>query len=284
MNITTGAYTIDDVDLTLPGPFPLQLGRNYSSQNPLLEKFGCRMWMENDLNPLPHRARGRNSTPPKPMGPSSSTPLTKRVGRWEVTPEENPKALFQTPNNLYHNYIEGEILYGADGSRRIFEEGLLKPWINPQGAALTFSYTEVTASPKIQNSYGDFCAFHYNHEGKISEIHATRDGRRSLLPLRRTAKPHTESPCPSEATISYTYDRLHQIIQETKPHGKILENTYDDEGRVIRQRSPLGPAQQMTTTATFTYQGKGSPQSQMAKGGPPPTSSSKTNPTTSPTP
>jgi hypothetical protein len=40
VDIASGAFYIDTVDLTLPGPFPLQLRRNYVSQNLSPNQFG----------------------------------------------------------------------------------------------------------------------------------------------------------------------------------------------------------------------------------------------------
>jgi len=40
VDVVTGAFYVDEVDLTLPGPFPLQIRRNYSNQNPLPGLFG----------------------------------------------------------------------------------------------------------------------------------------------------------------------------------------------------------------------------------------------------
>jgi len=40
VNTLTGEFYIDDVDLSLPGPMPLQLRRNYGSQNLAANQLG----------------------------------------------------------------------------------------------------------------------------------------------------------------------------------------------------------------------------------------------------
>jgi len=40
VDIVTGAFYVDEVDLALPGPFPLEVRRNYNSQRPIPGAFG----------------------------------------------------------------------------------------------------------------------------------------------------------------------------------------------------------------------------------------------------
>ena len=40
VNVTSGEFYVDTVDLSLPGPFPLQLRRNYTSLNLQCNEFG----------------------------------------------------------------------------------------------------------------------------------------------------------------------------------------------------------------------------------------------------
>ena len=41
IDIVTGSFYIDETDLLLPAPFPLEIRRNYNSQNPLMGDFGA---------------------------------------------------------------------------------------------------------------------------------------------------------------------------------------------------------------------------------------------------
>ena len=184
--------------------------------------------------------------------------LNREISRWIVLPEDNPDLRNENKKgiggiaNPFHAYIEkdnGYILYGNDGSIRFFENNLLKKWVDYKNNALIFSYSEGRLI-RIEGPKNNYLGFHYNYEGKISEAYA-RDGRRIYY--------HYDSRGdliaviqPNDAAINYEYNLLHQIIRETRPLGSILENEYENN-KVIKQRSPLGPQQEMITSATFAY-------------------------------
>lgn len=254
VDVVTGAFYIDEADLVLPGSFPLEIRRNYNNQNPLLGSCGCGWKLS--LNPFLIKQDDKLYAA-EADGTIITYRFNKKISRWEIFPEDNPdlynfnKQGIGSTANPFHAYIENNVLYGSDGSKRYFEDGLLKKWINTRGDILTFFYNENRLS-RVDSSNGDFFGLLYNHEGKISEIYA-KDGRRisygydSQGDLVKVVLPNT-------ATISYEYDQSHRIIRETRPHGKVLENIYDDQGRVKEQRSPMGFSQEMITTATFDYQ------------------------------
>lgn len=253
VDVVTGAFYVDEVDLALSGPFPIEIRRNYNSQNPLMGDLGVGWKLS--LNPYLIK-QDEKLYAAESDGTLIAYSYNPATDRWEVLPADNPdlfnfrKEGVRSHTNPFHAYIEKEVLYGPDGSKRIFEEGLLRQWINAQGNTLTFFYHQNKLS-RIESSNGDFCGFHYNHIGYISEIYA-RDGRRisygynSLGDLVKVTLPNT-------AVISYDYDHAHQIIRETKPQGKVLENRYVD-GKVIEQRSPSGPGQAIISSATFDFQ------------------------------
>mgnify|MGYP001612536226 FL=1 len=254
VDVVTGAFYVDEVDLALPGSFPIEIRRNYNSQNPLLGDFGCG-WKLN-INPFLIEQEGKLYAA-EADGTVIVYSFNKETSRWEVFPEDNPDLCnfnqkgIGSQANPFHAYIEDDILYGSDGSKRFFEKGLLKKWVDIRGNTLTFSYNENRLS-RMESSNGDFCGLHYNHEGKISEIYA-KDGRRVSYKYNSQGD-LIKVVLPNTAAICYEYDRFHRIIRETRPHGKVLENIYDEEGKVKEQRSPMGIQQQMITTAIFTYQ------------------------------
>ena len=51
--------------------------------------------------------------------------------------------------------------------------------------------------------------------------------------------------------------QTHLIIRETKPGGRVLENTYDNQGRVVEQRATIGLSATPVRNATFSYAGDG---------------------------
>ena len=48
-------------------------------------------------------------------------------------------------------------------------------------------------------------------------------------------------------------DSSHLITQETKPNGRVLQNTYDSSRRVISQAATVGPNQTLVQNASFNY-------------------------------
>jgi len=253
IDIVSGAFYIDEIDLVLPGPFPLTIRRNYNSQNPLIGDLGCGWKLS--LNPFLVDQDGKRFAA-ELDGTVIVYSYNRQTDRWEVFPEENPELSNFNQQGIgssaspFHSYIENDVLYGADGSKRSYKDGLLQQWIDARGNTLSFSYKDDRLS-RIESSNGDFCGVHYNHEDNISEIYA-KDGRRISYTYDSQGD-LVKVTLPNTAEISYTYDRNHRVIRETKPHGKVLENVYTDEGQVKEQRSPMGYNQQMVTTAIFEY-------------------------------
>ena len=253
VDVVTGAFYIDEIDLALPGPFPLTIRRNYNSQNPLIGNLGCGWKLS--LNPFLVDQDDKRFAA-ELDGTVIAYSYNRQTGRWEVSPEDNPDLSNFNQQGIgssaspFHSYIENDVLFGADGSKRFFEDGLLKKWVDTRGNTLIFSYVNERLS-RIESSNGDFCGVHYNHEGNIGEIYA-KDGRRISYNYNSQGD-LVKVILPSAAIITYEYDRYHRVIRETKPHGKVTENIYDDQGRVKRQKSPMGLSQEMIPTAIFEY-------------------------------
>ncbi len=252
VDVVSGAYYIDEVDLTLPGSFPLQIRRNYSNQSPLPGLFGFGWKL--GLNPYLHE-EGDKLLAAEEDGTVIVYRLNSERNRWVVLAEDNPDLRnFGGTANPFHSYIEAKentyTLYSPDGSKRHFENYLLRKWIDAVGDTLTFSYKDKQLI-RIENSNDNFIGFYYNPEGKISEAY-TKDGRR--VEYHYTYQGDLDCVIlPNDAAISYVYDANHQILQETKPHGRVLENIYNEKGRVVEQRSPVGRQQQIVTSATFKF-------------------------------
>ncbi len=255
VDVITGAFYVDEVDLTLLGPFPLEVRRNYNNQNPLPGVFGCGWKLS--LNPVLMEEDNKLYASEKD-GTVIVYTFDSASSRWIVLPDENPELNnfnqqgIGSTANPFHAYIEkkdGYILHSPDGSTRIFHDNLLKKWTDHSGNSLTFSYKENRLT-QIESSNGSFLGFHYNHEGRISEAYA-KDGRRVYYRYNFLGD-LAAITLPNGAIISYDYDQNHQIIRESKPHGRILENHYKD-GKVVEQLSPVGPQQKMMVNASFSY-------------------------------
>ncbi|MCB1075048.1 MAG: hypothetical protein KDK59_05885, partial [Simkania sp.] len=251
VDIISGAFYIDEIDLYLPGPFPLEVRRNYSSLNPIHGTLGYGWKLS--LNPALIEDHDKLYAA-EMDGTVIVYRLNPNTSRYEVFLEDNPdltnynqKGIGGTANP-FHAYIKNNTLYGVDGSKRFFEAGLLRKWEDCRGNFLTFFYTNGLLS-EIESSNGNYCGFHYYPDGKVSEIYA-HDGRRIhyfydiLGNLRKV-------DLPNNAHITYEYDNNHRVVRETKPNGWVLENSYDEEGKVKEQRSPVGFQDQLITSASF---------------------------------
>lgn len=211
IDTVTGAFYIDETDLVLPGLFSLTIRRNYNSQNPLIADLGCGWKLS--LNPSLIDQDGKRFAA-ELDGTVIVYRHNRQTGRWEVSPEDNPELSNFNQQGIgssaspFHSYIENDVLYGADGSKRFYEDGLLQKWVDARGNVLSFSYQNEHLA-RIESSNGDFCGIHYNHEENISEIYA-KDGRRisydydSQGDLIKVTLPNT-------AQISYEYDRNHRL-------------------------------------------------------------------------
>ena len=255
VDVVTGAFYVDEVDLALPGAFPLEIRRNYSSQNSLpgILGFGWKL----SLNPFLLEEDDKLFATERD-GTVIAYRRDENQDRWVVLPHDNPnlrnynKQGIGGITNPFHAYIEnnhGHILHSADGSTRVFQDKLLTIWSDHAGNSLSFSYDNGRLK-RIENSSGAFLCFKYNYGGKISEIFAN-DGRTFFYTYDSQGDLATVT-LPNGALITYEYDQFHRIIRESKPHGRLLENTYADN-KVSQQRSPLGPQQQMMKVATFKY-------------------------------
>lgn len=255
VDIVSGAFYVDEIDLTLPGTFLLSVRRNYNSQNPIKGIFGYG-WK---LGLNPYLTEDDNKLfAAEEDGTVIAYRLNSELSRWEVYPEDNPELRnFNSKGigniaNPFHAYIvkdNGYILHASNGSKRIFKDFLLIEWKDHAGNTLKFSY-EQDSLTRIENQSGGYIGFHYNLEGRISEAFS-QDGRRIYYSYDSKGN-LSEVTLPNGAKTSYEYDKHHRIIRETKPHGRVLENVYE-KGKVVEQRSPIGPQQQISFSARFNY-------------------------------
>lgn len=249
----TGAFYIDEQDLCLMGSFPLAISRNYNSQNLVQSHLGWGWKLS--VDPFLVEQEGKLFAA-ESDGTVICYTWNEEAEQYEVLAEHN-KALYNfnaqgvgSSNTLFHNTIKDNVLYGADGSKRFFKEGLLQWWDNYKGDRLTFFYEE-RQLVRIENDQGNFCGFNYGYGGRVCEVY-TRDGARVFYKYNVLGE-LTHVVLPSGATLTYEYDHHHHILRETRPHGQVIENIYDAQSRVIEQRAAMGQAQAMTVTAKFEY-------------------------------
>ena len=289
----TGEFYHDAVDLSLPGPFPLQLRRNYSSQNLADNQFG-HGWK---LNYLPFLSVNLDNTVIYAAEMDGSTLAYERQGGsnfWKVTAARNPMLDNNSRDgigataNLLRQYLvltnSTYTLYGSDGSIRIYQlapfanapanKPFLMRWQDNRGNFLTFDYVTDSSQPdfaelrRVQASNGNALGLYYDAAAHIVEAY-TGDGRRVKFDYDEFGDLVTVTR-PDNSEISFEYEHrwqnvtngsavatlpysTHLLVKEVKPDGRLLINQYDNQRRVTNQSATVGPDLRPVRNATFVY-------------------------------
>jgi hypothetical protein len=237
VNTVTGEFYVDTVDLKLNGPMPLEIRRNYGSQNPFSGAFGYGWKMS--MVPYLVVSTDSNNTfiYAAEMNGSVLTYRKQTGGYWAVTGTDNPQYInpqSYSPGspNLLNNQITltgsglgaTYTLAGADGSLRTFQvqsfqtsgsNGLtltrpyLQTWQDNRGNSMTFSYgidpTQVNYGQliSIKSSNGNYAGFYYDTYGHITQAY-TGDGNWTY----------------------YQYDDYGDLTQVTLPDNSIITYSY----------------------------------------------------------
>ena len=208
VNMMTGEFYVDAPDITLPGPMPLQIRRNYGSQNLAENEFGFG-WRMSDM---PFLSVGTNSILIYATEMDGTTVAYRQTATnanvWLPQPQDNPTLNNNSSigigsiGNLFNNCIRlstpgGTNTYtltGADGSIRTFiqqsfllgtftrQRPYLNKWQDSRGNYYTFQFGTSTNQPdygevnRIQSSNGNFVGFYYDVYGHIIKAY-TGDGR-----------------------------------------------------------------------------------------------------------
>jgi RHS repeat-associated protein len=208
VNNITGEFYVDETDLALPGPIPLALRRNYSSENQANNQFGYG-WK---LSIMPYLSLSKGSTNIYAADMDGAVLAyvhsTSNTNLWSPTLAANPELnnnttagvgglvnrLRDTIVRSFNGSITNYTLYGADGSVRVFQfmkfnsgtitnaRPYLTQWTDNRGNFYTFSY-DTNASDsnfgqmqRIQCSNGNFLGFDYDIYGHMIDAYSG-DGR-----------------------------------------------------------------------------------------------------------
>ncbi len=247
VSAVTGEFYVDAVDLTLPGPMPLSIRRNYSSQSLSDNEFG-HGWK---LAYFPYLVIGDNGLIYGAEMDGSVIAYRQDSGNANLfTPktDDNPSlrnvhdggvgSTGNVMNNRLVKSIEGTdtiyTLSGPDGQTRRFKvrsfavdtitrsRPYLDTWKDAHGNSLTATfYTTATdfrygQLKQISASNGNFVGFEYDVFGHIVEAW-TGDGRR----------------------VKYTHDAQGDLRSVTLPDGAIHSYEYEQETSSIGGESVL---------------------------------------------
>lgn len=293
VSVVSGEFHLDTTDLELPGPLPLRLRRHYSSQNlaenglgpgwklsfmpflAVVSDLSVVHGAEPDGSVLVYRRTATNANVWRPSIPDNP--------RLEIHPGAGPNLLGSRLERQVGGATPRWVLTGAEGSVRVFVERsfplgptlprsrpYLESWSDPHGNRHDFSYgTEPGENDygrvrRVEGSHGAFLGFLYNVYGQLTEVFCG-DGRRLRYEYDRFGD-LVRVTFPDAASVGYDYrhERLltnalaatastHLLVRERQPEGRLLENDYDLERRVVHQRATVGPDGRLVHNATFLY-------------------------------
>ncbi len=239
VGVVSGEFYHDEVDLSLPGPMPLQLRRNYSSLNLAENQFG-HGWK---INYAPFLSLSTDSNliyAVEADGAVLAYEKQSGTNLWLVTPARNPLldnhsklGMGSTANRMRQRITRtsggGKDTYtlrGADGSTRIYQTApsagfsALKPylltWQDNRGNAHTFEYGTNAAQPdfaqvrRILSSSGNLLGLNYDIYGHIIEAY-TQDGRR----------------------VRYDYDQFGDLTTVTRPDASSIQFEYERKTQAV---------------------------------------------------
>ena len=292
VNVTSGEFYVDTVDLSLPGPFPLQLRRNYTSLNLQCNEFGYG-WK---VNFTPYLVCAGNLIYAAEL---DGTVLAYRLtnGVWKVLPQDNPSlnnnSTYGTGSsaNLFNSVLNTNngtnfVISAPDGGTRTYQtmtfnvangtntlnrtRPYLTQWQDHAGNYALFYYGTNSAGDdwgqlnRINMANGNTLVFKYDFYGRIIQA-ISGDGRLVNYAYDNygdliTVTLPDASQCQYQyqhytfTTNSATYtDSTHLISQEIKPNGRIVANYYDSLRRVTNQASTVGTNLVLVTNAYFYY-------------------------------
>ena len=292
VNALTGEFYIDDVDLSLPGPMPLQIRRNYGSQNLAYNELGY-SWK---LSYMPYLSLGASNIiyvaePDGSVIAFGSTGANAWVPSSALNPTLNnnsaggigsvANALNARLTKVSTNYF----LTWGDGSMRVFQEmsfpltnstswdrfrPYLALWYDNRSNFYRFEYgTNTTQADygevrRVVSSSGNVLRFEYDVYGRIVDAYSL-DGRRVEYDYDKHGDLVTVT-LPDRSEINYEYQlstwstngisevySTHLLLKELKPDGRTLKNEYDDKRRVTNQWSTVGPDLRLVRNASFRY-------------------------------
>lgn len=242
VDVVTGEFWVSEVDLSLPGPMPLELKRNYSSLNMANNQFGYG-WK---FNFMPYLGLGTNETTIYAAEADGSVLAYSFLSNntWVVKSEKNPLLDNRSVSGIgskandFKSQITRAVNGGVsvytltkpDGSIRKYQTGLipgdtsLKPyltrWQDDRGNFFGFEYGTNSALPdykevrRVQSSNGNFLGLVYDIFGRVIEA-ATGDGR----------------------TTSYVYDEHGDLTSVTLPDGSERAFEYERKTQSITNGS-----------------------------------------------
>jgi RHS repeat-associated protein len=227
----SGGFYVDAVDLTLPGPFPLQLRRNYLSQNPSANNFGYG-WK---MNFMPYLVVTTNTSSQSVIYAAEMNGVviayhqTNTSDPWVVLPQDNPSLnnnnsvgkggianLFNSVLKYYNTNGGTYIISAPDGSTRTYTE-------------MSFAVVNGT---NTMNRTRPYLTLWQDHSGNYAQfLYDTTSTDTAYGQLSRINMANGND-------LVFTYDFYGRIIQAFTGDGRFVTYQYDNYGDLVNVTLP----------------------------------------------
>ena len=283
VNVLTGEFHLLQTDLTTAGPLPITIGRLYSSRNGATNDLGYG-WLSATT---PFLVLSPDLTTINAADDQGGVYVYTRQGAtnvWLPAVTENPEAINSIGSRISlfsscitQTTVGSDVFYKwtqHDGSIRQYKvrqfpvgfDTRERPYIDQvfdnRGNAHTYTFGTVSTANdygkirNIRSSTGESVSFIYDINGRIlttttsdaRSVHYSYDDNGDLVSVT----------APDGAITTYGYGTgttSHLLTRESKPSGRVLENTYDYNSRVVTQKATVDFTRPgvLVTNATFDY-------------------------------
>ena len=247
VNVVTGEFYVDAVDLRLNGPMPLEIRRNYLSQNLSANEFGYGWKMNvepyltfNSDESLIYAAdlEGSVIAYRRQLDPNLWIPIVDDNPRFSNVNQDLIGSVGNCLNAKVVKSISGAdtiyTLSGSDGSRRVFRvqsfptgginrtRPYLDAWEDANGNFWKCVYgadanaVDYGKLRRVEASNGTFVGFYYDTFGHITEAY-TGDGRR----------------------VYYEYDASGDLTHVTRPDASEFSFEYETETTMVNGKAEV---------------------------------------------
>ncbi|MFD3998918.1 DUF6531 domain-containing protein [Streptomyces sp. NPDC058583] len=222
VNTATGAFTQSATDANLPGLFPIDLTRSYSSNNRKSGSLG-QGWSPSWGASLSVKENGDVDF----LSEDGSVYPFSSTGDGSFRPPVTVNSILKTAAGGYR-------LTTRTGENLTFDTaGRLLNRRNPQGHQVSYQYSSGVLD-SITTPEGRKATFVYSGD-RIVEL-SLPDGRK--ISYGYTDDQLTSITAPGEKRVSYSYDEAGRLNSAIDPRGNLIaENLYDNTGRIIGQTS-----------------------------------------------
>ena len=266
VHTVTGEFYVNATDLTLPGPMPLSIKRNYSSLNLAENEFGYG-WK---LNYMPYLSLNTNGTVLFAAEPDGAVLAYEQTATnanvYLPSVGKNPQlnnassSGFGSVANRLNNRVQKQVvstntfyyLSNPDGSKRTFQvltfssgtvsrtRPYLTRWEDSSGNFFTFEYGVDSTQPdfaevrRIQSSNGNYLGFYYDVFGHIVQAY-TGDGRRLFYEYDQFGDLVTVT-FPDQSFLGYDYQHRTQSVTNG---GTVTATSYSTH-LIVQENKPDG--------------------------------------------